>query len=105
MLESNVFNVNEGIGEEECQTFASETADKLKVSGIAILLEPTIYSKRQPIWQAMSNENRLREIKNSRFEQVDLSGIRLLEVAERLGLRTNKMMTHRFSYSIYQKLV
>ena len=101
VLESNVFNSNEGMETGCCAAFARETVRCLKPEGLAVLVEPDI--RDLPVWASLRQTGQLQALAEPGRSAVDLSGIRLVAVSRRLGLRRSDIRVHRFLSAVYAK--
>jgi hypothetical protein len=102
LIESNVFNSNEGMDRAQCASFASETVRCLKPKGLAVLVEPDC--RKMPVWNSLEQERTLHVLAGPRRSSVDISRVELMQTALQLGLRHKDIPSHRFTYAVYEKV-
>lgn len=102
IVESNVFNEKEGLQSSQCQHIIKEIERCLQQHGIFIFIEPTSHDCKNPIQDALPFSS-LHTLEGPRPDAVEISGISLVNTAERLGLRSKKTLYHRFVYAVVQK--
>lgn len=102
LIESNVFNSNEGMDRERCASFTSETVRCLKPKGLAIIVEPDC--RKMPVWNSLEQQRTLHVLAGPRRSSVDISRVGLMQTALQLGLRHKDIPSHRFTYAVYEKV-